>query len=116
MDKIIDIFKQIEVKIGLFIIVIAIVVGVFKQSWLIGGVSTMSKKEKEKIDFDYLTKYFGLFCGIFGLLMLLSPFLFDFLAIKHEHRIIVIPIAICLFCAILIWYFNDFKKNKIYKK
>ena len=116
MDKIIDIIKHVEVKVGLLFIVIAIVVGVFKQSWLIAGVNTMPKKEKEKIDLDYLTKQFGILFGIFGLLIISSPFLFDFLNIKHEHRNIIMPIAIVSFCVFLILWLNVIKKNRIYKK
>jgi len=111
-----DIIKHVEVKVGLLFIVIAIVVGVFKQSWLIAGVNTMPKKEKEKIDLDYLTKQFGILFGIFGLLIMSSPFLFDFLNIKYEHRNIIMPIAIVSFCVFLILWLNVIKKNRIYKK
>ena len=83
MDIILDVLKPIEVKIGLLFIVIAIVVGVFKQSWLIAGVNTMSKKEKEKMDLDYLSKQFGICFGIFGVFMLLSPFLYNLLNLNH---------------------------------
>ena len=116
MDKIIEVLKQaIEVKIGLVCIVIAIVVGVFKQHWLIAGVNTMSKKELAKIDLDYLTKYFGLFFAIFGLLMMLSPFLLDFLNL-NEHRYLIMTVGTLLFCIFLILWLNVIKKDRIYNK
>ena len=67
MGKIINVIKQVItssditfVAIGLLFIIIAIVVGVFKQYWLIAGVNTAPKKELEKIDLEYVGKYFVL--------------------------------------------------------
>ena len=118
MDIIIDFIKQKEVAIGLFFIVIGVVIGVFKQHWLIAGLnaaSGMTSKELAKIDLDYVTKYFGLFFCIFGLIMVLSPFIFDFFDVKHEVRNIIFPIVIVSFC-VLILCFSVFKKKRIYKK
>jgi hypothetical protein len=116
MDIILDAFKHIEVKIGLLFIVIAIVVGVFKQSWLIAGVNTMSKKEKEKMDLDYLSKQFGICFGIFGVFMLLCPFLHNLLNLNYGHRAIIMMIAIFSFCGFLIVWLNVVKKDRIYNK
>jgi len=122
MDKTVNIFEQIIksgsvviVGIGLLFILIAIVVGVFKQTWFIAGVNTMSKKEKEKMDLEYLAKYFGLFFGIFGGIMILSVFICTYLGImNYFYR--SMPIAILAFCAFLILYFNVFKRKRIYNK
>ena len=116
MDRIIDLVKHVEVKVGLLFLIIAIVVGVFKQSWFIAGVNTMSKKEKEKMDLDYLSKQFGIFFGIFGLFMLLCPFLYDFLNLKHEHRAMILLISTLSFCGFLIFWLNVVKKDRIYNK
>jgi hypothetical protein len=116
MDIILGALKHIEVKIGLLFIVIAIVVGVFKQSWLIAGVNTMSKKEKEKMDLDYLAKQFGICFGIFGMFMVLIPFLYNLLNLNHGHRAIIMMIAIFSFCGFLIVWLNVVKKDRIYNK
>ena len=51
MDKLVSVIEQViksnnivVVGIGLLFILIAIVVGVFKQTWLIAGVNTMPKE------------------------------------------------------------------------
>ena len=119
MDIIIGFIKQKEVVIGLFFIVIGVVVGVFKQYGLIAGLNTasgMTSKELAKIDLDYVTKYFGLFFGIMGLLMVLSPLIFDFLDVKQEVRNVIFPIIIVSFCVFLILYFNVIKRKRVYKK
>ena len=119
MDIIIGFIKQKEVAIGLFFIVIGVIVGVFKQYWLIAGLNTasgMTSKELAKIDLDYITKYFGLFFGTFGLFLVLSPFIFGFFDVKQEVRNTIFPIVIGSFCIFLVLYFNVFKKKRIYKK
>ena len=116
MDIIIDIIKHTEFKIGLLFIVIGIVVGVFKQYWLIAGLNTKSGKELAKIDLDYVTKYFGLFFGILGLLLVLSPILFDCLNVTHENRNIIIPIVIVSFIAFILLFFNVIKRKRVYSK
>ena len=116
---IINYIKHIEVILGLFFIVIAIIVGVFKQYRFIAGLNTasgMTKKELAKIDLNYVTKYFGLFFGIMGLLLVLFPFLFDFLDVKHEVRYIIMSFVILSFIVFVIFYFNVFRKEKVYKK
>lgn len=121
MDKV-NFFEQVVksgnvvvLGIGLLFILIAIVVGVFKQTWLIAGVNTMPKKEKEKMDLDYVAKYFGLFFGIFGGIMILGVFICTYLNImKYFHRFMFI--AILAFCAFLILFFNVIKRKRIYNK
>ena len=119
MDIIIGFIKQKEVIAGLSFIVIGIVVGVFKQYQFIAGLNTvsgMTKKELDKIDLDYVTKYFGLFFGVLGLLMVLSPFIYDFLGVKHEVRNGIFPFAIVSVCVFIILFFNVFKRKRVYKK
>ena len=122
MDKNVNIIEQliksggiVIVGVGLLFILIAIVVGVFKQTNLIAGVNTMSKEKKAKMDLDYMAKYFGLFFGIFGGIMILGVFICTYLnAMKYFHRFM--PIAIIGFCAFLILYFNVIKRKRIYNK
>ena len=116
MDRIIDFIKQTEVIVGLFFIVIGVVVGVFKQYWLIAGLNTKSSKELAKIGLDYVTKYFGLFFGILGLLLMLSPIFFDYFDVTREERNKILPIVIISFAAFLILYFNVIKRKKVNNK
>ena len=101
--------------IGLILIILAIVIGVFKQYWLIGGVNAMPKKELAKMDLDYLVKWFGIFLGAFGLIILLSPFIFRYLDIMKCY-VYFFMISTLAFIAFLLLYFNVFKKNRLYKK
>ena len=122
MDKIIDVFKQVVtsrfdvtyVAIGLLFIIIAIVVGVFKQYWLIAGVNTASKKELTKIDLEYVGKYFGIFFGIFGLAYVVSPFIFRYFNIMENFGLfsVIAPLSL----VILMFSYGHIKKDRIYKK
>ena len=56
-------------KIGLIFFAMGIIIGVFKQHWLIAGVNTASKEELTKIDLEYVGKYFGIFSGVFGVIL-----------------------------------------------
>jgi len=116
MNIIMDVIKHPEFKVGLLFIVIGIVVGVFKQYWLIAGLNTKSGKELAKIDLDYVTKYFGLFFGIFGLFLVLSPIIFDCFNITQEGRNTIIPIVIISFVVFILLYFNVIKRKRVYKK
>jgi hypothetical protein len=116
MDKIADYIKQPDMIIGLFFIVIGIVVGVFKQYRVIAGVNTMSGKELAKIDLDYLTKYFGLFFGAFGLLMVLSSLLFGYFSVTIGVRCCITLVSVISFVVFILLYFNVIKRNKVYKK
>jgi len=120
MDKIIYVVKQVItpdiasfIWIGLGFVLLAIVIGVFKQYWLIAGVNTMSKKEKEKIDLEYVGKYFGIFMGIMGFIFLITPFIFRFLNIMDY-------LPYFLFIAVIAWVvflflYGHHKRNRIYK-
>ena len=116
MDIITDYIKQIEVIAGLFLICIGVVVGVFKQYWFIAGVNTMSKKKVDEVDLEYLGKWFGIFFGIFGLFMVLSPLLFNCFSVTHEGRGKILNIAFPSFIVLLILYFNVIKRKRVYYK
>jgi hypothetical protein len=121
MDKV-NIIEQVSksggfvfVGIGLLFILIAVVVGVFKQTWLIAGVNTMPKEKLAKMDLDYLGKYFGLFFGLFGGIVVISPFIFAYLSImKYFPGFFMV--ATLGFCAFVILYFNVIKRKRIYNK
>jgi len=114
MDKILNGGNIVIIGIGLLFILIAIVIGLFKQTWLIAGVNTMPKAKLAKMDLDYLGKYFGLFFGIFGGIMVLGVFICTYLNIMHYfHR--VFPFAIIAFVVFVILYFNVIKRKRIYK-
>ena len=90
-------------------------VGVFKQTWLIAGVNTMSKEKKAKMDLEYVAKYFGLFFGIFGGIMIIAVFICAYLNVMNFfHRFM--PVAILVFCAFLFLYGTVIKKDRIYNK
>jgi len=122
MDKTVNIIEQVIksnnvviVGVGLLFILIAIVVGVFKQTWLIAGVNTMPKEKLAKMDLDYMAKYFGLFFGIFGGMIILGVFICTYLnMMNYFHRFM--PIAIFAFCGFIILYFNVIKRKRIYNK
>jgi hypothetical protein len=121
MDKV-SVIEQVSksggfvfVGIGLLFILIAVVVGVFKQTWLIAGVNTMPKEKLAKMDLDYLGKYFGLFFGIFGGIVVISPSIFAYLSImKYFPGFFMV--ATLGFCAFVILYFNVIKRKRIYNK
>ena len=122
MDKTVNIFEQVIksggfvfVGVGILFILIAIVVGVFKQTWLISGVNTMPKEKLVKMDLKYMAKYFGLFFGIFGGIVTLSPFIFIYLNIM-KYFFGFFMISTLGFCTFMILYFNVFKRKRIYNK
>lgn len=122
MDKTVNIIEQVFnsqdvtfVAIGLLFVLIAIVVGVFKQTWLIAGINTMSKEKRDTMNMDYVAKYVGLFFGIFGGIMILSVFICTYLNVMNYFNRLI-TIAIVSFCVFLILYFNVFKRKRIYNK
>jgi glucan phosphoethanolaminetransferase (alkaline phosphatase superfamily) len=116
MDVIIDYIKRLDVIMGLLIIVSAIIIGVFKQYQFIAGLNTKSSKELAKIDLDYVTKYFGIFFGILGLFMVLSPLLYDCFNVTQEVRNKITPIVIISIVVFILLYLNVFKRKRVYKK
>ena len=119
MDVTKQVFKSGDVSfviIGLVCVILAIVIGVFKQHWPIAGVNTMPKKELAKMDLEYVCKYFGIFFGIYGFFAMLSPFIFNYLCMKCEYRALIFLVLTFSFCIFMSWYFNVPKKNRVYKK
>ena len=112
-------YTIIIVIVGLFFIICAIVVGVFKQYWLISGLNTLSRPKKElkamleKMDLEYVTKYFGIFTGIFGVIFSLSPFVFTYLNIM-EYYVFFLIFAPMIYVGFMLWYGNN-RHDKIYK-
>ena len=100
--------------IGLIFIAVGILVGVFKQYWLIAG-DIYSAPKGMTVDVDYIGKYFGIFFGIFGVTLMLSPFLFNYLDMKHEYRFLFMFCGILSFVGVL-FLFGHIKKGRIYKK
>jgi hypothetical protein len=122
MDKSVSIIEQVIKSggivfagVGLLFILIAIVVGVFKQTWLISGVNTMPKEKLAKMDLEYVAKYFGLFFGIFGGILTLSPFIFVYLSIM-KYFFGFFMFSTLGFCTFMILYFNVIKRKRIYNK
>ena len=98
---------------GVICIAIGISVGVFKQYQLIAGVNTMSKKGLEKIDLEYVGKYFGISFGILGVILLISPFIFKYIDLMKYHSIFFFFTIIGF--VLFLFLFGQEKKNKIYK-
>ena len=122
MDKSVNVFEQliksggvVFVGVGILFVLIAIVVGVSKQTWLISGVNTMPKEKLVKMDLKYMAKYFGLFFGIFGGIVTLSPFIFIYLNIM-KYFFGFFMISTLGFCTFMILYFNVIKRKRIYNK
>ena len=90
-----------------------IIFRLFKQYWLIAGVNTASKKELKKMDVEYVGKYFGIFCGVFGLFFFFTPFILRYFEITKYHLHFVIT-EIVLF-VVFVFLFGHFKKDRIYK-
>ena len=116
MEIIIDYLRQGYAIIGLIFIVIGVIVGVFKQHWLIAGLNTKSSSELAEMDLNYFTKYFGLFFGVLGVILVLSPFLFNLFNVDPELRRTIFGIAIVAFVAFILLFFNVIKRKRIYKK
>ena len=64
------------IVIGLFFAIIGIMLGVFKQYWLMG---TSTASGQKVYDLEYAGKYFGLFCVIIWVTVYINPFCFQLL-------------------------------------
>ena len=111
-----DYLKQREVLAGLLFIAVGIVVGVFKQHWILAGLNTKSSYELAEMDLDYVTKYVGLFFGILGILLVLTPLFFTFFNVSREIREAVLVTVILSFIVFILLYFNVIKRKRIYNK
>ena len=119
--RIIEILKQIinprdivVVGIGLLFIFLAILIGVFKQHWLIAGVSIAPKEELEKIDLEYIGKYFGISLGTLGFGLFLCPLVFTYFEITKFYDYFLISSVFSF--TIFLFVFGAIKKDRIYKK
>jgi uncharacterized membrane protein len=99
--------------LGLLIILIAIVVGVYKQTWLIAGVNTMSREKKARFNLDYLCKFVGWILGVLGGLMVVGMLVCAFFDILDYYNK-VMPFVVIGLCAYLILSFYVFNKKKFY--
>jgi hypothetical protein len=100
--------------LGLLIILIAIAVGVYKQTWLIAGINTISREKKARLDLNYLCKYFGVFFGMLGGIIIVGMLVcayFGILDFYHRSMFFVV-VGLCLF-PILDFYV--FRRKKFYK-
>ena len=82
MDKTGNIIEQViksqdvvVVGIGFLFILIAIVVGVFKQTWLIAGSSLTSLTYQDDEAVDHVATFVGLFIGLVGGISILDVFI-----------------------------------------
>jgi len=116
MDIIINYVKQVNFIIGLIFTLIGIIVGVFKQYWLIAGLNTKTGSELAEIDLDYVTKYFGIFFGVLGLFLMLCPLVFNYFEVNENEQTKVIMIAVVSVVLFIPLYFNVIKRKRVYKK
>jgi hypothetical protein len=115
-----DFIKQIfdahtdSIIIGLVMIIAGIIVPVFKFYWLIAGINTTSKKDLEKIDLKYVGKFFGIFISIFGLVLILIPFVLTYFKLGNYIPIVSV-ITVFTFVSFM-FIFGQIKKKRIYKQ
>jgi hypothetical protein len=99
---------------GSVLLILGIIIPVFRLYWLIAGVNTAPKEELKKIDLEYVGKYFGIFIGGLGLLLMLNPFIFSFLGLQHYIQFIQ-PVTVVSVIASM-FVFGRIKKNRINKQ
>jgi len=98
---------------GSVALIIGIIVPTFRLYWLIAGVNTASKEELRKMDLKYVGKYFGIFIGGLGLLLILNPFIFSYLGLKSYVGIVQFITVISVVGFMFI--FDSIKENRINK-
>jgi len=98
---------------GSVALIIGIIVPTFRLYWLIAGVNTASKEELRKMDLKYVGKYFGIFIGGLGLLLILNPFIFSYLGLKSYVGIVQFITVISVVGFMFI--FGSIKENRINK-
>ena len=81
ISQVISNFKP-DLISGSALLILGIIIPTFRLYWLIAGVNTASKEELRKIDLKYVGKYFGIFMGGLGLLLILNPFIFSYLGLN----------------------------------
>ena len=98
---------------GAALLILGIIIPTFRLYWLIAGVNTTSKEELRKIDLKYVGKYFGIFIGGLGLLLILNPFIFSYLGLKSYVGIVQFITVISVVGFMFI--FGSIKENRINK-
>ena len=102
-----------DLILGSAFLILGIIIPTFRLYWLIAGVNTASKEELRKIDLNYVGKYFGLFIGGLGLLLILNPFIFSYLGLQSYVRFVQ-PITIFSVVGFM-FLFGSIKENRINK-
>ena len=112
ISQVISDFKP-DLISGSALLILGIIIPTFRLYWLIAGVNTASKEELRKIDLKYVGKYFGIFIGGLGLLLILNPFIFSYLGLKSTVRFVQL---ITIFSVVgFMFIFGRVKENRIYK-
>lgn len=112
ISQVISDFKP-DLISGSALLILGIIIPTFRLYWLIAGVNTASKEELRKIDLKYVGKYFGIFIGGLGLLLILNPFIFSYLGLKSTVRFAQL---ITIFSVVgFMFIFGSVKENRIYK-
>ena len=98
---------------GSALLILGIIIPTFRLYWLIAGVNMASKEELRKIDLKYVGKYFGIFIGGLGLLLILNPFIFSYLELKSYVKFAQL---ISIFSVVgFMFVFGSIKENRINK-
>ncbi len=112
INEVLSNFKP-DLIAGSTLIIIGIIIPAFRLNWLIGWVNTLPKEELRKIDLKYVRKYFGIFIGGLGLLIILNPIIFSSLRLK-SYLPLVQPITV-FSVVVFMFIFVSIKINRIYK-
>jgi len=108
--QVISDFKP-DLIMGLVLLLLGIIVPAFRLYWLIAGVNTASKELSKNIDYKYVGKYFGIFIGGLGFLLILIPFIFSYFGFKTFAQS-ALPFVIIIVVGFML-AFGSIKKNRI---
>ena len=112
VSQVISNFKP-DLISGSALLILGIIIPTFRLYWLIAGVNTASKEELRKIDLKYVGKYFGIFIGGLGLLLILNPFIFSYLELNSYVKFAQL---ISIFSVVgFMFVFGSIKENRINK-
>jgi len=112
ISQVISNFKP-DLISGSALLILGIIIPTFRLYWLIAGVNTASKEELRKIDLKYVGKYFGIFIGGLGLLLILNPFIFSYLGLNSYVKFAQL---ITIFSVVgFMFIFGSIKENRINK-
>ena len=112
ISQVISNFKP-DLISGSALLILGIIIPTFRLYWLIAGVNTASKEQLRKIDLKYVGKYFGIFIGGLGLLLILNPFIFSYLGLNSYVKFAQL---ITIFSVVgFMFIFGSIKENRINK-